>query len=180
MNEVVFHYKGQEINVDCELNDKMEDKYIAKISANKCFMYNGKKIDKEKTLKEQLVKKEILNGKMNVFVYDNEKNDDYENEIKTKSKQIIYPECKEELLINIKEYRLNLNCKNRHIKNDITLEKYEYFHNSFIKYKCESHKENYIMYCEECKENMCLLCKIKHNETHNCIHFEDMMAKVNK
>ena len=34
---------------------------------------------------------------MNVFVNDDEKNDDYEKEKKAKSKQIICPECKEEL-----------------------------------------------------------------------------------
>ena len=36
------------------------------------------------------------------------------------------------------------------------------------------------MYLEECKENMCLLCKIKHIETQKCINLEVMMAKVNK
>ena len=72
---ILFNYKGIETNVKCSLNDQngdIIDKYIAKTSANNCFMSNGKKIGKEKKYKVRLAKKGNLNGKINVFAYDDE------------------------------------------------------------------------------------------------------------
>ena len=41
------------------------------------------------------------------------------------------------------------------------------------------HKEIYIKYCNECKMNLCLSCKNKHN-THKNISYEDIISDMDK
>ena len=61
---------------------------------------------------------------MNIIVYNNDEDMNKKKEII--SKDIICPDCKENILINIKDFKINLSrCKNNHNINDIILNKYE-------------------------------------------------------
>ena len=62
---------------------------------------------------------------MNILIYNNDENNNNERKL-IKSKDNICPNCKENILININDYRVNLyQCKNNHIINNISLEEYE-------------------------------------------------------
>ena len=85
-------------------------------------------------------------------------------------------------MIIIKDYKINITCKNGHIINGINFNEFE---NTQIidisKIKCEECQEkdksntynNEFYYCLMCKKNICPLCKIKHNN-HKRISHDDL------
>ena len=76
------------------------------------FIYNGSKINEELNFNEQANEEDRKRNIMNVLV--NDINDRKEEKI-IKSKEVICPICKENILINIYEYKINLlGCKNKH------------------------------------------------------------------
>ena len=184
MAEVEFIYNGRNINILCNKNDKMKDiyeKFINKSKIDKnlvCYLYNADKINEELTF-EKLVKDNNINKiKILVNLISDDKN---ENNI-IKSKNIICPECKENIRIKIEDYKIKLyKCKNNHIRDNILLEEYEDTQNIDIsKIKCEicnvnnksdSHK-NIFFRCNKCKKNICPLCKSKHDKDHNIINYD--------
>ena len=93
MIEAIFIYEGQQIIIQCNLEDKMKDiinKFKSKIKEednNLYYIYNGNKIN------EELKFSQIINNKeekiINILVYKNE------NGKEIISNKIICPECKE-------------------------------------------------------------------------------------
>ena len=128
MEEVLFIYEGQQIIIQYNIEDKMKDiinKFKNKIKDednNLCYLYNGNIINEELILNEII--KDKNEKKINILVY---KNDEYkENEKEILLNGIICPECKENILINIKDYKIHLyECKNGHKKENILLNEYE-------------------------------------------------------
>ena len=117
-------------------------------------------------------------NKMNIVVNSLNKLD---KDIIFESKEIICPECGELCLININDYKLNLmNCKNNH-ENILFLEE---FHKTqkinYSKIICDSCKivnkansyNNEFYICLTCNQNICPLCKRKHDKEHNIILYE--------
>ena len=150
MAEVLFNYKGIETTTESNFNDKMKeilDKYISKQQINNkniIFLYNGVKIKEGSRLIEQANEADFERRKLTIFVHEREENNNAGGKI-IKSKDIICPECKENIFIDIKNFRINLNdCKNNHIRNNVQLEEYE---NTQIidlsKIKCDKSKEKY-------------------------------------
>ena len=130
MAEVLFKYKGIEIKVVCNINDKMEDiinKYITTFIKDKYFIYNGERIKKDKAFIDQINEEDKHKKKMNIFVFD----EDNAKEQFLKPKYIVCPECEEDLKIKIEDYRLNLKCRNKHIRMDLQLDEYEDYKNFF-------------------------------------------------
>ena len=117
---------------------------------------------------------------MNILVYDINSNLDREN--KKNSKEIICPECKENIRININNYKIKLfNCKNGHNINNILLSEFQnsqYIDESEINCnKCNEINKfksyNNIFYrCNICKMNLCPLCKSNHENGHNIMDYE--------
>ena len=129
MVEVIFIYEGQQIIIQCNnLEDKMKDiinKFKIKIEKeednNLFYIYNGDKINEKLELNKII--KDKKEKKINILVYGN-RNKEEEKEII--SNEILCPECKENILININNYKINLyDCKNRHKRENITLNEYE-------------------------------------------------------
>ena len=99
-----------------------------------------------------------------------------------KSKEIICPICKENIRININNYKIRLfECKNGHIIKNILLNEFEnsqYINELLIKCdKCNettiSNSYNKIFFkCNLCKINLCPLCKSNHDYKHNIINYE--------
>ena len=127
MAEVIFDYESFPINIQCNINDKMKDiinKFLIKIE-NKdqnilYYLYNGSRINEELTFNEQANDYDKNRKKMNIKVTSDVLNKS-ENK-KIISNDIICPECNENILINIKDFKINLSeCKNKHNINNILL-----------------------------------------------------------
>jgi len=187
MVEVIFNYEGMITNIQCQKNDKMKDiieKFLFKIKKkgnNLYYLYNVNKINKELTFHEQANEFDKTRFKMNIIVVNNSKDISGVKEII--SKDIICPKCKENLFIEIKNFKINLyGCKNNHEINDIILNKYEETQKIDLSNiicdickknnKRNSHNNEFYI-CNTCDKNICPLCKSIHDENHKLIDYDD-------
>ena len=182
--DIIFLYKGQETKVQCYKQEKMTDifkKYESKVGLNVTnlfFIYNGNKINEELKLEEIINKTDINENMINILVY--EKNQQIKIENIMKSKEIICPTCKDNVLINMKKYKMSFNCKKGHnIKNKLLSENILDIDMSQI--KCNNCKEknkgntfnNGFYRCITCKINICPLCKANHDKSHKLIDYDN-------
>ena len=176
-----FNYKGHDIKIQCKRNEYINDifkRYSIKINKdiiNIYFIYNGN------IIKNNNIKLGEINNKdkdINILVYDiNNNNNERINE--REYKDIICPYCGENCLIEIKDYKINLNkCDNKHNINNILLDEYnntqvidEIKCNNCNKNKLEIYN-NKIYKCCNCNINLCPLCKSNHNKDHIIIDYE--------
>ena len=111
MAEVVFNFKGVETTIQCNINDKMKEiknKFITKTQneENKIyFLYNGDKINEELSFSQQANELDNQTKKMKILVY--EKVENKENKKEIKSKEIICPDCGENILIKFLDNKIN-------------------------------------------------------------------------
>ena len=188
--EVLFEYEGQKIIIQSNIEDKMKDiinKFKIKINEednNLYYIYNGDKINEElEEIKLNQIIKDKNEKKIIILVDSNNSDKDIiSNETEMMLNEIICPECEENILIKIKDYKINLyDCKNGHKKDNISLNDFKNIVKIDIsKIKCNRcenkindiyNNEFYI--CNECNMNLCLLCKLKHNQKHNIINYKD-------
>ena len=107
-----------------------------------------------------------------------------------RSKNIICPECGEDIKIKINNYKIDLfECKNNHVIKSLSLNEFEKIQMiDLTKIKCDICKENNycnsynnkFYKCYECNENICPLCKLKHNENHNILEYDKIHYICNK
>ena len=188
MVEVEFIYQQQITIVQCELNNKIGDiykRFISKVGIDinsVYFLYSGNKIDNNELTIDKLINindREIK--KMKIIV---ESINQIEiNEALIESNEIICPKCKEKAMININNYNIKIyGCKNNHIIDNILFENFENLQMIDIsKILCEECKinnkkesyENKFNYCLNCKKNICVTCKIKHDKNHKIIDYEN-------
>ena len=78
MAEIIFTYKGMNINIQCQLKDKIKDvinKFLGKINeknkTNLYYLYSGFLINKELTFNDHANFIDIDRKKMNILVIDN-------------------------------------------------------------------------------------------------------------
>jgi len=182
--EILIIYEGQETIIQCNnVEDKIKDiinKFKNKIKIednNLYYIFNGEKINEE--LKLNQIIKDKNGKKIKILVYNN-RNKETETEII--SNEVICPQCKENILLNIKDYKINLyECKNGHKIENILLNEYENLqkidYSKIICNKCNNNRNNvynkefYI--CNECGLNLCPLCKSKHDKNHGIINYND-------
>ena len=187
MADAIFNYEGIETTIQCNLNDKMKDiinRFLIKIGKkedNFYYLYNGSKINKELTFNDQANDLDKNRKKMNIIV---NKNEEDKNEIKEIiSKDIICPDCKENTLKDINNFRINFHdCKNNHKINDILLNEYEKSQkiniNNIICEICNINNKgnthnNEFYICNTCNKNICPLCKSNHGKDHVIINYDD-------
>ena len=109
MSQITFIYKGSEIPIQCQREEKMKDileKLSNKINVPKndiYGLYNGRLLEEE--LKENEIFKNE-NDKKIVLIYDKDKTTMIN--IMRKTNEIICPQCKEKCLIKIKDYNIIL------------------------------------------------------------------------
>ena len=185
--QVIISFNGAETNMQCKSDEKFEE--ICKRFANKMltdinnlsFVYNGNTINKDLNFIQHANEEDKKRNVMNVFAFDIS-SDPVANENIVNSKEIICPICKENIFININNYKINLlGCKNNHNINNILLKNYENTQkidiskiicnicttaNKSNTYKKELH------FCLNCKINICPLCKLKHNSSHAIINYD--------
>ena len=186
MAEIIFNYEGVNTTIQCNENDKVKDiinKFLIKIQKqddNLYFLYNGTKINYELTFNEQANKLDKNRKIMNVLVID-DKDKNVKNDII--SKEIICPECKDNIFIDIKNFKINLyGCKQNHNKNNIILYSFEETQKIDLnKIKCEicnnnnkgnTHNNDFYK-CITCNKNICPLCKSIHDENHIIINYDN-------
>ena len=192
MAEVIFNYEGTKINIPCSVNEKLKviiNRFLNKIKDNKyninsIYLYNGDEIDIELTFNEQANDIDKNTKKMNIVVTNNNNTDFYLNENKqTISTDIICPICKENIFIDIKNFKINLTgCKNNHYQNYILLNLFEESQKiDLSKISCDicnkSNKKkthnNEFYICNTCNKNLCPLCKTVHNKEHSIINYDN-------
>ena len=185
MAEIIFNYEGVNTTIQCNENDKIKDiinKFLIKIQKqedNLYYLYNGNKINYELTFNEQANEVDRNRRTMNMLVVDGE-GKNVKNEVI--SKEIICPECKDEIFIDIKNFKINLyGCKQNHNKNNIILYSFEETQkidlNKIICEICNNNKghthNNEFYKCNTCNQIICPLCKSIHDKNHNIINFND-------
>ena len=132
MASVEFYYNGASTTIQCQENQTMEKICNAFITKSKIkeneinFFYDGKAgkdFNKKLTFIQMANSLDKARKKMSVLVYDIENK--IEDKTKIKSKNIICPECKEDIKMNIRNYKINLfGCKNNHSKNNLSFNEF--------------------------------------------------------
>ena len=138
MAEVEFIFNSIKTVIQCNIKDKMKDiikKYGIKLGKEIKSLYI---IYDSNIINEELMEKEFIEiannidkerKKMNILVY--EINTNIERDKRILSKEIICPECKENIRINISNYKIKLfECKNGHNINNILLN--EFYNTQYI------------------------------------------------
>jgi len=188
MVEVEFICKQQVTIIQCELDNKMKEiynKFISKVEVDLnsiYFLYSGNKIDNnELTIDKIITLNDRKIKKMKIIV-------ELINEIKInksliKSNEIICPKCKEKAKININDYNIKIDgCKNDHIIDNILFDKFENLEiidiSKIICEQCNVNNKNdsyknKFNYCLDCKKNICVTCKIKHDKNHRIIDYDN-------
>ena len=140
-------------------------------------------INEDKSFEDTANSEDRKRSKMSVLVYENENQmEEKKSDIK-KSKNIICPICKENIKMEIKDYKINLyDCNHWHKKENLLLNEYEETQNiDMTKIICDICKKNNksisynnIFYiCNTCNINICLLCKSNHDLSHKLINYDD-------
>ena len=188
MAEVTFIYNGTTIVIHCNLDEKIKD--ICKRFKDKTnlgdkninYTYNGNLVLNEELKFEEIANLEDKNRKkMSFIVFDNLL--EIKDKEIIKSKEIICPECKENIRMNINEYKINLfKCKNGHNIENILLDEFEETQNinltdiicNICKNNNKSVSYNNIFYkCLTCNNNICPLCKPSHDKNHVIINYDE-------
>ena len=184
MNNIEFSYKGTKTIIQCNSDEIMKDiiqKFLVKIQVKQedvYFLYNGEKLNEE--LSFYSAANEIDKKRNQICLIANTKNEEPDKSLLKKSKYVICPECKENTHISIKNYKICLSeCKNNHLIEDIPFQDFEntqYIDESEIKCgECQKSKkesyQNLLYICLTCKNNLCSLCRSKHEKSHNIIEY---------
>ena len=166
--EIDFIYYGNIIAILCSEKELMKDiiniySIKSKIELNSIyFLYGGDKINENSTL-EKIIKKEDKNKKkIEILVCSKEEENQEENKSKVKPTQAICPQCGEVALLNLKNYKLIIRCKNNHKFDKMRLGDFD---------KTQIIDESKII-CEKCRAankstsfnkvfNICLICRQK-------------------
>lgn len=168
---VIFNYKDIKTNISCTTSETMMticERFASKVQKDKNklnFIYNGNLIKKELKFEEQINDTDKSYYSMNIKV---------EEIINKLSEEIICPECNENILIKIQDYKITMhNCKNDHLFPNLSFEEFKDFQTIDIsKIKCNICNEGNInnineMYkCISCNKNICQLCKGNHDVNH--------------
>ena len=154
---VIFFYKEKQIEIQCFTNEKFSlicKRFIAKLQLDKSqdyyYLYGGNIINKDLSLSlEDLASNEDKRDKrMKIIVHDEK--EEIKNNNEKEVNEVICPECRENILIKIEEYRISMyKCKNNHKIENISLKEFD------ILQKIDESK----IICDICKIN-------NKNETH--------------
>ena len=183
MIEIDFKYQGTKICLYCTEKILMKDifnKFYNKTSLDLNslnFIYNQKKIDDKLSVAKIMTDDDKKNKKMEILV-----DLKYGNNSLIKSEEIICNKCGQNAKIKIKDYLITVyDCKNNHKTENISF-------NEFIKTQmideskiycdvCKNRNKNecyktIFYFCNNCKQNLCPLCKDCHNNNHIIVNYE--------
>jgi len=189
--QIVLNYNGVNTTMQCRKDEKLKDifkNFIFKTSAEDkilIYMYNGNTIQNEElTFNEIANSEDKERNEMNILVVEGlDHPAPHTQDHIIKSKNIICPECKEDIKIKIEDYVINLyECKNKHDIDNIFLNEFDSTQNLDIsKIICQNcgkynklNVHNNIFYkCNSCKKDLCPICYSNHDKNHNIINYDD-------
>ena len=195
MAQVEFQYEGINTIIECQEDQKISEifnNFISKsdIKENEInFFYDEKnltQIDKNLTFNQIANSVDKERKKMDIKVISTK--EELEKKL-IKSKNIICPQCGEDIKMKINNYKINLfGCKNDHIINNISLDEFEKTQmvnlNEIKCGICKKNKsntdDNKLYKCNECNMNICPVCKLKHDKNHNIIDYDKIYYICNK
>ena len=179
-----FDYEQNKVFMQANLYDYFStviNKYYQKtqIEPNSViFMAHSIQIQENKRIIDVMNQIEKINNKIYIAVFPLYINN---KKVIEDSKEIICPKCSEQCLIKIEDYIIKLfDCKNNHS----TIMKLDNFKESqkidLGQIKCNNCNDKNLgntynhsfFYCNNCKINICPLCKEKHNKNHFIINYE--------
>ena len=145
------------------------------------FSANGGKIIPEQTVESQMSELNKQDKKIRVLVY--LLDEDNQEQVFVKSKDIICPKCYEPCRFQIENYKIKLyDCINNHITDNINIIDFpntQKINESNIicgickdKNKGKSYNHEFFK-CLTCFNNLCPLCRRNHDSNHNIINYED-------
>ena len=186
--KVIFTYNGIQTEILCTKSDKLRnifEKYWNKVDLDKTkkyfYLYNGTKINEE--LKYEELVNDIDRGRNEIKILVEEENILLINENIIESNEIICPICSENIFIKIKDYRINMyKCKNNHNIKNIAIDELDNIQKIDLSdIKCNECKDknkgntynNEFYKCLTCNNNLCPLCKTKHNEEHTVREYDE-------
>ena len=188
MSNVIFSFQGNETKIQCQRTDKFKDiskrfTTKAQININKIYyIYDGNVINEELNFEQISKEEDKERNTINIVVGEKDNSSEIKNNNIIISTDIICPICKENTLININDYKMNMfDCKNGHKMNNICLIDFENTQKIDIsKIVCDICKinnkgnifNNEIYKCLACEKNICPLCKINHDNNHRVIKYE--------
>ena len=184
--QVIFYYENSitamQVN-PCDKMGKIIEDFTNKININKkdiYVIYNGNKINEDLTYYQTAngidKKMNQINVLVNKFI-----NDESKNKIII-SKECICPQCYDKILLTFEDYKINYECTNNHSKKFMNLNEYESLEKiDLAKIICgnckEKNKHNCygqeFYFCFNCKINLCPLCKLKHEEKHRIVKYDE-------
>ena len=138
-------------------------------------------IDKTKNINLDSEKNSLINT--NIDIEDN-KQIQVKEANNILSKGIICGECKENCLIKINDYTINLyGCRNGHNIKNLLIENFEKTQNiqnlRKICEKCNKYNDEFYK-CVTCNLNICSNCKLDHNKEHKIIELEKLKFICNE
>ena len=155
------------------------NKFITKALVDKntiCLLYNGTIINEESFLKDIAKREDKKRNQMNILVTSLIDNPNIEINSKIKSKEVICPRCSEVINLKINNYKISLyDCKNKHTYKDINFKDFINTQNIDLKNiicnKCNQNNKfksynNQFYKCFTCGQNLCPLCRSKHDANH--------------
>jgi len=190
MAQVEFQYIGNNYIIQCQEDQKMIEicnNFISKSNINEneiYYFYDGKggdQFDKNLTFNQMANSFDKERKIMKILVIKINENQNNNNNL-IRSKDIICPECGEDIKIKINNYKISLfGCKNNHKIDNISLsdfEKTQIINLTNIKCeicqqnnKCTAYNNEFYK-CYECNLNICPLCKSKHDKNHNIYSYD--------
>ena len=184
--EIEFIYQGQHINIQCNTRNILINIFHnfankAQIDINSVyFLYSGTIMERTSTVEKVINNNDKERKKMSILVnnkyYSNQKG------MIIKSKDISCPKCGEPARINIKDYKILLQCKSGHNKGNILFDEYKGTQklniSKIICNKCNINSKsntykNVFFRCYSCNMDLCPLCKDNHNNEHKIINYDD-------
>ena len=182
MPEAIFNFNGSITIIPCENEELMNNickKYEEKnknFFKNIYYLYEGDQINPKLTFNQQARKDDKKRGKINIIVCIS----DIKSNNTIIKEDIICPKCRDNCLIEIKDYKMAFaQCKNNHKINNIFFKEYNNIMQNENKnnFKCNICKKfinlsyNTIYNCLACQEKLCESCKIIHQKNHKIIEY---------
>ena len=190
MVELEFDYQQNKISIQANYDEYFStvvNKYYQKsqLKPNSvAFFAHSIQIQENKRIYEIMNQFEQANKRMYIFVFPLYKGN--ENKVLVEAKEIVCPKCSEQCRIKLEDYIIKLyDCKNNHLTS-INLNKFKESQKIDIsRIKCINCKdksmgnsfEHTFYYCLNCKNNLCVLCKEKHNKSHIIVNYEQKNYK---
>ena len=193
MSTAELIYKGEKTDIQCNENEKLEEiikRFCLKLELNienMYYLYAGNIADMNSTFVNLANSEDKKRNKISILVHDKEIPID--ERYLQKSKYIICPECKDNMRMKIKDYKIELyDCQNQHNIKNISISEFEKLQtidqSKIICDKCKIMNKsktynNSFFICVSCNQNICPLCKSSHEKDHIIFDCEEKFFKCN-